>query len=147
MNLSRLLVLFATAIGLLTTACNQTNPGGNAKPQSSPAAPRSSSSTSDEFATTRASFTKHCAVCHGENANGGTVTVEGKKLKVPSLRAGHSLTHPNEELVKQVTKGGDGMPAFNAKLSAPEINDMVRFIRKEFQGANNPVASPATKTN
>jgi mono/diheme cytochrome c family protein len=147
MNLSRLLIPIATTIVLLITACNKTGPSSNAKPQSSPAASRSSSSAPDDLATTRASFAKHCAVCHGENADGGRVTVEGKKLKVPSLRTGHSLTHPSEEFVKQITKGGDGMPAFNNKLSAVEINDLVRFIRREFQGGNSPQASPATKTN
>jgi mono/diheme cytochrome c family protein len=44
--------------------------------------------------------------------------------------------HPDEKLVKQITKGGDGMPKFSDKLSAEEINAMVRFVRHEFQGKN-----------
>ncbi len=73
------------------------------------------------------------------------MTHEGKKLKVPSLCTGHALSHPDTELVKQITKGGDGMPAFNEKLSAPEINDMVRFIRKQFQGGQKPEMKPGMK--
>jgi mono/diheme cytochrome c family protein len=139
------LIPIATTIVLLLTACNKTGPSSNAKPQSSPAASHLAGSAPDEFATTRSSFAKHCVVCHGENADGGRVTVEGKKLKVPSLRTGHCLTHPNEEFVKQITKGGDGMPAFNEKLSTAEVNDMVRFIRKEFEGGFVPPTAPGPK--
>ena len=60
--------------------------------------------------------------------------VEGRKLKVPSLREGHAVGHSDEKLVKQITEGDDEMPAFKDKLSAEEINELVRFIRKEFQG-------------
>jgi mono/diheme cytochrome c family protein len=102
--------------------------------------------TPDEFSASRASYAKHCASCHSENGDGGAVTVDGKKLKVPSLRTGPAMRHPNKEFVDQITKGGDGMPPFVDKLSAADINDMVRFIRKEFQGGNNPPDSPA-KTN
>ena len=149
MNLSRL-VPVASAIVLLTTACNNTKPGNTTQTQPSSAAPRSAPATPDQFASARASFGKHCKECHGENAEGQTVTKDGKKLKVPSLRTGHALTHPNAEFVKQISKGGDGMPAFGEgtpepskeKLSAKEIDDMVRFIRHEFQGGATPPAEP-----
>ncbi len=62
------------------------------------------------------------------------MTVEGKKFKVPSLKAGRSLTHKDERLVRQITDGDEEMPAFKDKLSSQEINDVVRFIRKELQG-------------
>ena len=58
---------------------------------------------------------------------------DGTKLKVPSLREGHALKHKDEEFVKQITNGGDGMPKFGDKLSRDETIDLVRFIRKEFQ--------------
>ena len=63
---------------------------------------------------------------------------DGTKLKVPSLREGHALKHPDSDFVKQITKGGDGMPAFGEKLKPEEINDMIRFIRHEFQGGMTP---------
>ena len=152
MNLSRL-VLIATVLVLLTTACNNTKPGTTAQTKPSSAAPGSATPTPDEFASARANFAKHCKECHGENAEGQTVTKDGKKLKVPSLRTGHALTHPNAEFVKQITKGGDGMPAFGEgtpepskeKLSAKEIDDMVRFIRHEFQGGQTPQMTPGMK--
>jgi mono/diheme cytochrome c family protein len=33
-----------------------------------------------------------------------------------------------------ITNGEEDMPAFKDKMSAPEIAEMVRFVRKEFQG-------------
>ena len=44
------------------------------------------------------------------------------------------LKHADEEFVEQITEGDEGMPAFKDKLSPEEMNDLVRFIRKEFQG-------------
>ena len=59
------------------------------------------------------------------------------------LRDGSSRSQASEratrytmptKFVKQITEGDDEMPAFKDKLSAEEINEMVRFIRKELQG-------------
>jgi mono/diheme cytochrome c family protein len=33
-----------------------------------------------------------------------------------------------------ITNGEEEMPAFKDKMSAQEIAEMVRFVRKEFQG-------------
>jgi mono/diheme cytochrome c family protein len=79
-------------------------------------------------------FEKNCSVCHGEKGHGGPVEVEGRKLKVPSLREGRVLNHTDQKFVKQISEGDDEMPAFKDKLSAEEINYLVRFIRKELQG-------------
>jgi mono/diheme cytochrome c family protein len=131
------LALLVAAISLFGVACtklnttttNQTQPavaGSPATPANGPA---------DEFATARGNFKKHCSACHGETGTGGPVKLDdGTKLKVPSLREGHALHHKDEEFVKQITNGGDGMPKFGDKLSRQEIIDLVRFIRKEFQG-------------
>ena len=99
--------------------------------------------TPDQFATTRVVFEKHCQSCHGEKGKGGPVKLEdGTRLKVPTLCEGHALHHPDSDFVKQITKGGDGMPAFKEKLMANEINDLVRFVRHEFQGGMTPPAEP-----
>ena len=90
-------------------------------------------------ASARANFMKNCSVCHGEEAKGGIVKVKDVKLKVPSLREGHALKHTDEQFVKQITNGGDGMPKFKDKLNKPdEINDLAHFIRHEFQGGKPP---------
>src|SRR5260370_203684 len=102
--------------------------------------------TPDAFAAARATFMKNCKECHGEKGAGGPVKLEdGTRLKVPSLREGHALHHPDSDFLKQITKGGDGMPAFKDKLKPEEIDDLVRFIRHEFQAGMTPPAESATR--
>lgn len=60
--------------------------------------------------------------------------IDGKKFKVPSLREGHALHHTDDKFIVQIREGDEEMPAFKDKLKPEEIKDLVRFIRKEFQG-------------
>jgi mono/diheme cytochrome c family protein len=135
MNLKSLALIPAALLllmMLMMTAC-QTGKTGNTPTANQTPAP--AASTPDQFAPMRASYEKNCKLCHGANGEGGPVKLEdGTKLKVPSLREGHALRHPDSDFVKQITKGGDGMPAFGEKFKPEEINDLVRFIRHEFQG-------------
>ena len=136
----RLLVIIAALVVFFTTACSNTStPTGtnaNGRSAASPAA-------NDEFAAVRVVFEKNCVLCHQKTGEGGPVKLDdGTKLKVPSLREGHALRHPNSDFVKQISKGGDGMPAFKDKLSPKEIDDLVRFIRHEFQAGVTPPAEP-----
>jgi mono/diheme cytochrome c family protein len=138
----RLLLLIAPLVLAVTAACEKTSTmsNTNTKPTSSP----TSTTKPDEFANLRGHFDKLCANCHGQNGDGGPVKLDdGTKLKVPSLRTGHALHHPDSDFVKQITKGGDGMPAFKDKMSSQEIDDMVRFLRHEFQAGQTPPAEPA----
>ena len=136
----RLLILFAVAalgLILLITGCNKSAP----PPIATAKAP--ANATPDQFAAMRATYDKNCRKCHGERGQGGPVKLEdGTKLKVPTLCEGHALRHPDSDFVKQITKGGDGMPAFADKLKPDEINECVRFIRHEFQGGMMPPAEP-----
>ena len=129
------IVFILSAITLFALACNGTRmyTTNNSQPSGSPAASLPSA-TPDELASARINFQKHCAVCHGEKAEGGMKEVEGKKFKVPSLREGHALKHTDDKFMNQITGGDEEMPAFKDKLSQDEIRDLVRFIRKEFQG-------------
>ena len=132
MKLCVLALLLVSTI-LVIGGCNKpSNETLNSAPVRSPAP--SAAATPDQFATARATFKKNCSACHGEDGKGGSKTVEGKKLKVPNFTEGHALTHPDEDFVKQITKGGDGMPKFGDKLTPEEINGLVRFIRHDFQG-------------
>ncbi len=137
--------LVITIVLLLMTACHKVMVPTPANNNSS-----TSTSTPDEFAAARASYEKNCKSCHMANGEGGTVKLDdGTKLKVPSLREGHALKHPDSDYVKQIVKGGNGMPAFGDKLKTDEINDLVRFIRHEYQGGMTPPAEPMKnmKTN
>lgn len=138
-RLSLAITLFAV---IFTAACTNKSTGTNTANSSPTATP----DKPDEFAAVRATYAKNCVLCHQKKGEGGPVKLDdGTKLKVPSLREGHALRHPNSDFVKQITKGGDGMPAFGEKLSPKEIDDLISFIRHEFQGGIAPPAEPAKK--
>ncbi len=102
---------------------------------SSPNNRAGSSSTPDEFAQERGAYGKLCQDCHGETGAGGPVKQkDGSTLKVPSLREGRAVRHDDAEYLKQITKGGDGMPAFEGKMSTENMNGLIKMIRREFQG-------------
>ena len=135
--IGRQLILVAALLLTLTTACktNQnsaTSNSGNSQPKAS--------SSPDQFAAVRPIYEKDCQSCHGPTGAGGPVKLEdGSKLKVPSLREGQAVRHGDDEFTKQITKGGDGMPAFDQKLTTDQMNDLIKMIRKEFQaGATTP---------
>ena len=134
------LALFAIACGE-STSTNQTatNTGTQPTPAASPKA-TASATPADELASAKDTFLKTCAACHQDNGEGGTVKIEGKPLKVPSLKEGHALKHSDEDLAKQISKGGDGMPPFKDKLTPEQINNLVRFIHRDIQGNAAPKA-------
>ncbi|HEY0101629.1 MAG TPA: cytochrome c, partial [Pyrinomonadaceae bacterium] len=105
----------------------------------------SAPAASDELASARTTYQAVCARCHRDNGEGGTVEFEeGGALKVPSFKTGHGLTHTEAQFARQIAKGGDGMPAFEKRLTPEQINGLVRYIRQEIQagllkdGAPNP---------
>jgi mono/diheme cytochrome c family protein len=129
------LALTCIAIALVATACTETATPTNTNTNTSRAATTPSPSPSvDELATARANYAKHCEACHGPEGIGGLVKVENKQIKVASLKADHAIKHTDEKLAKTITGGEEEMPAFKDKLSQQEIAQLVRFIRKEFQG-------------
>jgi mono/diheme cytochrome c family protein len=130
--MTKRLVITIMAFGLSAAmACKQQSTTTSSNPTAKPGA----SSTPDQFANARGYYAKDCQTCHGANGEGGPVKLDdGTRLKVPSLRDGHALRHSDEEFTKQITKGGDGMPAFEQKLKPDQISDLIRFIRHEYQG-------------
>ena len=128
-----LIALTCVAIALIAVACTETASTTNtSRSSASPAAPAATASV-DEFAAAKANYKKNCEACHGPEATGGLVKVEKKQIKVPSLKADHALKHTDEQLTKMITNGEEDMPAFKNKMSAQEISEMVRYIRKEIQ--------------
>jgi mono/diheme cytochrome c family protein len=124
------LIVAAGLLLAIASACktNQTgvSNGGNSHP--------SAQATPDQFAAVRGPYDKECKNCHGSNGEGGPVKLDdGTKLKVPTLREGRTVRHPDSDYLKQITKGGDGMPAFERKLTADQMTDLIKMIRAEFQ--------------
>ena len=129
--------LIACAVLTFFVACASTNTTlqtGNSNVASTTPAPAAATPAGDELAAARATYNAACVRCHKENGEGGEVEMgEGGKLKVPSFKTGHGLNHTDVQFARQIAKGGDGMPAFEKRLSAEQIGALVRFIRKEFQ--------------
>lgn len=127
------LALTCVAIALLSFACTETATPTNTNASRTAATPSPSPSV-DPLATARANYAKNCEACHGDQGVGGLVKVDNKQIKVASLKSDHAIKHTDDQLVKVVTGGEEEMPAFKDKLSQQEIADLVRFVRKEFQG-------------
>ena len=126
------MIVVAAWLLLVVNAC-QTNRTTTSSPPNNNRA--GSSSTPDQFASVRGIYEKECKGCHGDTGTGGPVKQkDGTTLKVPSLREGRAVRHEDAEFMKQITKGGDGMPAFDEKLTTDQMNDLIKMIRKEFQG-------------
>jgi len=130
------LALTCVAIALVAIACTETAPPANtntSRTAASPAAP-AATATPDPMATARANFGKHCEGCHGPNGEGGLVKVDNKQIKVPSLKSEHAIKHTDAQIAKMITNGEEAMPPFKDKMSQQELGDMVKFVRKNFQG-------------
>jgi mono/diheme cytochrome c family protein len=146
MKLCKLALVSAAAL-LLVAACNTTSAppstntpaGANTPAAATPAAPP------DEFADARKTYAATCSRCHGDKGEGGEFDFDGKPMKAASLREGHALTHDDARLARKISEGGDGMPAFKKRLSAEQIDALVRFIRHDFQsGTTGSNANSAT---
>lgn len=75
-------------------------------------------------------YKTNCSECHGEKG-------EGAKKGI-SLLTGHALDHSEDDFVKTVTNGkSEGkehkMPSFKEKLTAEQINEVVKFVRTVIQ--------------
>ena len=70
-------------------------------------------------------FLKYCAKCHGED--GKSQTPKGKQLKAQNFTDQEwQQKEEDKELIKIVTQGGMDMPAFGKKLSADQIESLVK---------------------
>ena len=130
------LALTCFAIAVFAVACTETATPTNTSTPTNRAASASpaASAAADQFAAARVNYAKNCEGCHGPTAEGGLVKVEDKQIKVPSLKAEHAIKPTDDRITKMITNGEDAMPAFKDKMTAAEIADMVKFVRKEFQG-------------
>ena len=131
-----LLALTCVALALVVMGYTETaTPTNTATPRSAASTPSPSPAASvDEFANARANYAKNCEACHGPNAEGGLVKLDNKQIKVPSLKAAHAIKHTDEQMVDFITNGHEAMPAFKEKLRPEEVTELVRFVRKTYQG-------------
>lgn len=130
------LALTCIVIALVASACTETATPTNTNTSSAAASPALpvATATPDPLATARANFAKNCEPCHGPNAEGGLVKVDNKQIKVPSLKSEHAAKQTDDHIAHMITNGEEEMPAFKDKMTQAEIADLVKFVRKEFQG-------------
>ncbi|HXQ73516.1 MAG TPA: cytochrome c [Pyrinomonadaceae bacterium] len=130
-----LLALGCVAFALIVTACTETaTPTNSSTPRSAAPAAASPSATVDELAAARTNYTKNCEGCHGPEGQGGLVKIDNKQIKVPSLKAEHAIKHTDAEITDFITNGHEEMPAFKDKLTPAEVTQLVRYVRKTYQG-------------
>lgn len=68
-----------------------------------------------------------CASCHAKD--GGGDTTMGKKFNLRDLRGADVQKLTDVELHTIIAKGKEKMPAYEKKLSADELNNLVAYIR------------------
>jgi len=139
------LLSFAAGCGGDQTAQNA-NAGATATAPSPKAATPAPTATPDELAAAGADYSQFCIKCHKADGTGGSVELDdGKKIKVESLRE-HGLKDSDAHLAKQIREGGDDMPAFKGRLDEQRIDNLVRYVRREFHGRKPGAPAGATAT-
>jgi mono/diheme cytochrome c family protein len=88
----------------------------------------------DELASAKKIYSEKCVNCHKADGLGGQIDIEGTKIKVTSYKSDKSMNHNDAKLVDYLVNGDDDMPAYGKKLSETEIKDLVKLIRRDFQG-------------
>ena len=125
------IALACIALSLVIISCTETAPTTN---NTAPTTAASPAKPVDEFAAAHVNYQKNSEGCHGETGEGGLVKVNDKQIKVPSLKADHAKKHTDEQITKMITNGEEQMPSFKDKLKPEEITDLVKYVRKHYQG-------------
>lgn len=138
-------------IGLILTffaafifACSRTENSGNAVAVGNQAAanvpaadtPAQPSIAGDEMASARKIYSETCVRCHKADGTGGITNIEGKKIKAPNFTSERQKGESDSEYLEIIENGeaDEGMPAYKGEISDDDIKNLVKYIRREFQG-------------
>lgn len=72
-------------------------------------------------------FATKCATCHGKDGSGNTPM--GKSLKLKDMGSADVQKASDKDLKDIIAKGKKPMPPYGDKLSDPQIDALVKFIR------------------
>jgi mono/diheme cytochrome c family protein len=86
---------------------------------SEPDKPSFSDSAMDQVLRGKEIFTTQCTACHGKLGDGGMNGAKNLQTSVLST----------DQMLRKVSTGGNGMPAFNGTLGEASIRDVVAYIR------------------
>ena len=133
--------LISSTILLFIIACNQTrvsetDSANNAAVVNVASNNNQTATATDELASARKTYSQICVNCHKQDGKGGVTNIEGKRIKAPDFTAERMKNDEDADWIETIENGEaeEGMPAFKNRLSNDEIKNLVRFIRKEFQG-------------
>jgi cytochrome c6 len=79
------------------------------------------------FADGAGDYKARCAMCHGADGKGDTAM--GKKFGLKDLGSAEVQGKSDADLNGIISKGKDKMPAYSDKLSAEQIDGLVKYIR------------------
>lgn len=74
-----------------------------------------------------ATFAAKCASCHGKDGSGNTTI--GKKMALRDLGSAAVQKQTDPQIHDVTAKGRKKMPAYDKKLSAAQIDELVAYIR------------------
>jgi mono/diheme cytochrome c family protein len=132
--------LFILACSKANNTTNSTNNSTAVVVNSNNSAPKNTNTApsvpTDELASAKKIFTDDCAKCHKETGTGGETEADGKKFKVPDFTSEKLKADFDEEDWTDIITNGAGknMPAFGKKLSEADIKNLIKLIRRDFQG-------------
>jgi mono/diheme cytochrome c family protein len=136
------IALVLSANLLFIIACNQTQTintnitGNTAAVTNSNISIATPAPAEDELASARKIYSEQCVKCHKEDGTGGVSIINGKRIKAQNFTSDRQKKEPDSEYIEVIENGeeGDGMPAFKGKISDDDIKNLVKLIRKDFQG-------------
>ena len=67
-------------------------------------------------------YATHCSQCHGQDGR-GTVA------RAPDFTRGEKLLAPDAMLVRDLRRGGRGMPAYEGLLREQQLLDVMAYVR------------------
>ena len=84
----------------------------------------------------KAVYAQYCAACHGANLEGQpdwkTPLADGSFPAPPHDNSGHTWHHPDELLLAIIAHGNNGMPPFQAVLSAEQRVAVLEYIKSHW---------------
>ena len=94
-------------------------------------APKPTIKVPPEFEAGQNYFHKACASCHGVDAL-------GKQTRAPGLIDSEylSVNFSDEEIRKQIIEGSEKMPSQRNKVSDPEIEEIIKYLRYSQRAAD-----------
>ena len=131
------LLMLVGATSLFLVACSDSAPTSERKNEPTLITDSAPSSNIDELASAKQIYKENCAECHKENGTGGPINLNGRNVRVPDFTSEKVKRLPDETYLRYIRNGDEeeGMPAFKDNLSNEEMIDLVRLIRRDFQGA------------